>query len=89
VIGAGRSAFLAVIGEGLNGVPRSGFSASGGDISFDGSKVVRGTANNGALPTVIMPITARAGATPGARNLVFTSATERAVFTAGLEVVAP
>jgi hypothetical protein len=89
VIGAGQSAFLAVIGEGLNGVPRTGFSASGGDISFDGSKVVRGTANNGALPTVIMPITARAGATPGARNLVFTSATERAVFTAGLEVVAP
>jgi hypothetical protein len=87
-IHAGETRFLAVAGAGLTGAPRSGFTASGSDIAFDPSRVVRGT-TTGSLPYVIVPVTVRPDAKPGARSLYVASSTERAAFTAAIEVVAP
>jgi hypothetical protein len=87
-IHAGETRFLVVAGTGLTGAPRSGFTASGSDITFDPSRAVRGT-TTGSLPYVIVPVTVRPDAKPGARSLYVASSSERAAFTAAIEVVAP
>jgi matrixin/carboxypeptidase family protein len=86
-IAAGKKTYLAIMGAGLSGVPRNGFSASGADVVLDTSRVGRGTA--GSLAFVILPISVRSGAVPGARNLYVASSTERAAFTGCVEVVSP
>jgi hypothetical protein len=40
-------------------------------------------------PFVILPITVRSGALPGARNLYVSTADETAAFTGGIKVIAP
>jgi hypothetical protein len=84
----GHEAFLAVVGDGLRTVLRAGFSISGGDVTFDTSRITRGTSNLGA-PYAILQLSVRPGAPRGARNLYLANATERAAFTGCIEVVAP
>jgi hypothetical protein len=82
----GSQAFVVVGGEGLNGVPRTGFSVSGSDISLDVNGIRRGIIANG-LPYVSLPLSVRPGAPPGARNLYVATATEQAAFTGCIDVV--
>jgi hypothetical protein len=83
----GRSNFLALAGEGLAGVPRTGFSVSGGDIQFDSTRIVRGLTDLGN-PYVILPLTVRPDALPGARTVIVSDGTEWAAFTGCIEVSA-
>jgi hypothetical protein len=82
-IEAGRFAFMAVVGAGLNTVPDDGFSVSGADVTLNQEGVLRGRTSRG-FPFVIFPFTVDPGALPGPRNLYVTTSSERAAFTAAL-----
>jgi hypothetical protein len=85
---AGRTRFLAVVGEGLASVPPTGFSISGSDFVIDPTRLVRGVSTNG-MPYVILPLAIRSGARPGARSLNVTGRSERATLTGAVEVAPP
>jgi hypothetical protein len=84
----GQTRFLAVMGEGLTGVPRTGFRFSGGDLTINTSRMARGLTTTG-LPYAIFPLTVRAGAPGGIRTLFVSSPTERAALTGAIEVITP
>jgi Carboxypeptidase regulatory-like domain/Matrixin len=87
-IASGRDAFLALLGAGLGTVPADGFRVSGSDVAVATAGIVRGAATNG-VPFVILPLSVRSGARPGARSLYAIGPAERAVFTGALEIVSP
>jgi hypothetical protein len=84
----GQTRFLAVVGEGLTGVPRTGFRFSGGDLTINTSRMARGLTTTG-LPYAIFPLMVRDGASGGMRTLFVASPTERAALSGAIEVVTP
>jgi hypothetical protein len=82
----GQSAYLAVVGAGLQAVPRSGFRFNGGDIRIDASHLVRGIASNG-VPYAIIQLQVDPLAAPGTRSLDLITPDERAVLTGCIRVV--
>jgi hypothetical protein len=82
----GRDALLAVVGEGLSGVPRSGLRVSGSDVRIDPNTFVRGVLDE-VLPYIIVRLSVLPGAVPGARSLYVATADERATLAGCIEVV--
>jgi matrixin/carboxypeptidase family protein len=85
-ISVGESFYLVIVGEELDSA--TSFSISGSDMTVDTSRIRRGTttANH---PYVILPISVRSDALPGARNVYVATADETAAFTGGIQVIAP
>lgn len=87
-IASGETHYLVIGGQGLPAVPRTGFSISGSDVSVDASNAVRGVSDRGN-PYIILQVSVRSGAAPGARSLIVTSPNEQAAMTGALKVTAP
>ncbi len=87
-IRSGQPLFFIVIGMGSERVPTAGFRVSSPNIAIDYANVGRGAFKDGT-PYVILPLSAGAGARPGARNLYLVTDTERVALTGVLEVPSP
>ena len=81
----GEDDFLAVVGDRLDAVPDDGIRISGSDVTVDTSNIGRGTTTQGH-PYAIVPLSVRAGAAPGPRNLYLDSGSEQAVYTGAVVV---
>jgi hypothetical protein len=84
----GATGILAVGGEGLEGVPASGFRVSGDDVTIDTNAVYRAKGPFD-LPWVYLPLSVRAGAVPGARTLFVAGETERVAYSGVVRIVTP
>lgn len=82
----GESRYLEITGEGLAMLDPAGITISGG-VQVDAVKLQRGVSTDGT-PWMIVPVTARADAPPGPRNLYLAQGDERSVLSGGIEVVA-
>jgi hypothetical protein len=87
-IAPGETRFLALVGEGLAGVPGVGFSVSGAGLTVNRDRLRRGMTTT-KQPYVIFPLSVRKGAPPGARSIYCVTRAERAALTGAIEVTAP